>query len=257
MRRPQPSLNAWSVEARTPSTVYPLPPAAAFEGTPSGEQPRMLVLEIGTEELPPGEARATRTHLQRELTERLGATRLAHGDVRVHATPRRLIAVVADVAAREQDHVRTVKGPRAGAPESAVAGFARSQGVAVESLSTADVNGVPHLVVHRHEAGRAAPAVLAEVLAKVVGGLRSPYLDVPTSTWFGSSTGASFCGIAGHEDRFDQATLDRLYPTRGAYVSAVVKDVLGLVAQRYITARDGLELIREAAHTDIRTFGED
>jgi len=91
----------------------------------------------------------------------------------------------------------------------------------------------------------------------VVGGLRSPYLDVPTSTWFGSSTGASFCGIAGHEDRFDQATLDRLYPTRGAYVSAVVKDVLRLVAQRYITARDGLDLIREAAHTDIRTFGED
>ena len=37
----------------------------------------------------------------------------------------------------------------------------------------------------------------------VVGGLRSPYLDVPTSTWFGNSTGASFCVIAGHEVPFD------------------------------------------------------
>jgi glycyl-tRNA synthetase len=153
--------------------VDPMPPAGAFEGAAAGEQPRMLVLEIGTEELPPSEARAARAQLQRELTERLGGTRLAHGDVRVHATPRRLIAVVADVAAREHDHVRTVKGPRVGAPEQAVAGFARSVGVAVEALETADVNGVPHLVVHRHESGRAAPVVLAEALAKVAGSLRS------------------------------------------------------------------------------------
>jgi hypothetical protein len=26
----------------------------------------------------------------------------------------------------------------------------------------------------------------------VVGGVRSPYVDVPTSTWFGAATGASF-----------------------------------------------------------------
>jgi glycyl-tRNA synthetase len=153
--------------------VSPLPPAAAFEGTPAGENPRTLVFEIGTEEMPPSEARAARTHVQRELTDRLGGTRLAHGDVRVHATPRRLIAVVTGVAAREQDHVRTVKGPKVGAPEKAIAGFARSQGVQVEALETAEVNGVPHLVVHKHEAGRAAPAVLADVLAKVVGSLRA------------------------------------------------------------------------------------
>ena len=81
----------------------------------------------------------------------------------------------------------------------------------------------------------------------VLGGLRSPYLDVPTSTWFASSTGASFCFIAGHEVPFDQATLDALYPTHGAYVSAVVQDVHQLVADRYITPADAQELIREAA----------
>ncbi|WP_433718867.1 glycine--tRNA ligase [Actinoplanes sp. CA-051413] len=153
--------------------VSPLPPAAAFEATPAGDTPRTLVFEVGTEEMPPSEARAAHTHVQRELTERLGGTRLAHGDVRVHATPRRLIAVVTEVAAREQDHVRTVKGPKAGAPAKAVEGFARSQGVPVESLETAELNGVQHLVVRRHEAGRAAPAVLVDVLAKVAGSLRS------------------------------------------------------------------------------------
>ncbi len=153
--------------------VSPLPPAAAFEAASAGDSPRMLVLEVGTEEMPPSEARAARSQVRRELTERLAGTRLGHGDVRVHATPRRLIAVVTEVAAREPDHVRTVKGPKVGAPAKAVEGFARSQGVPVESLETAEVNGVPHLVVRKHEAGRAAPAVLADVLAKVAGSLRS------------------------------------------------------------------------------------
>ena len=90
----------------------------------------------------------------------------------------------------------------------------------------------------------------------VLGGLRSPYLDVPTSTWFASSTGASFCFIAGHEVPFDQATLDELYPTRGAYVRAVTRDVHQLVADRYITRVDGQKLIRDAAHTDIRGTGD-
>jgi hypothetical protein len=85
----------------------------------------------------------------------------------------------------------------------------------------------------------------------VLGGLRSPYLDVPTSTWFASSTGASFCFIAGHEKPFDQATLDELYPTHGSYVHAVAQDTHQLVGDRYITGTDGQKLLREAAHSDI------
>ncbi|HEX6744362.1 MAG TPA: alpha/beta hydrolase domain-containing protein [Solirubrobacteraceae bacterium] len=85
----------------------------------------------------------------------------------------------------------------------------------------------------------------------VVGGLRSPYVDVPTSTWFGNSTGASFCIIAGHEVPFDAARLQQLYPTHGAYVRAVAKDTARLVAGRYITAYDGLDVIREAAQANV------
>jgi hypothetical protein len=85
----------------------------------------------------------------------------------------------------------------------------------------------------------------------VVGGLRSPYLDVPTSTWFGNSTGASFCVIAGHEVPFDEARLKQLYPTHGAYVRAVIRDTARLVAGRYITRYDGLDIIREAARADV------
>jgi hypothetical protein len=85
----------------------------------------------------------------------------------------------------------------------------------------------------------------------VSGGLRSPYLDVPTSTWYGNSTGASFCSIAGHEVPFDAALLKTLYRTHGAYVHAVADDTRKLIHSRIITPADGDDLIREAADADV------
>ncbi|SNY72128.1 glycine--tRNA ligase [Paractinoplanes atraurantiacus] len=152
--------------------VEALPPAAPYSTPAERTEPRTLVFEIGTEELPPSEARAALAYLLRAVTDGLASTRLEHDEVRTFATPRRLVAVVASVAAKETDHVRTVKGPKVGAPGKAVEGFARSQGVAVDALRTGDVNGVQHHVVEKHEAGGAAATVLAGVLAKVVAGLR-------------------------------------------------------------------------------------
>jgi Alpha/beta hydrolase domain len=94
-------------------------------------------------------------------------------------------------------------------------------------------------------------APVLDEFGNVVGGLRSPYLDVPTSTWFGSSTGASFCFIAGHEVPFDAARLRQLYPTHSAYVRAVAKDTARLVAGRFITLPDGLDIIEQATRADV------
>jgi hypothetical protein len=85
----------------------------------------------------------------------------------------------------------------------------------------------------------------------VKGGVRSPYVDVPTSTWTGSSTGASFCFIAGHEIRFDRERLKRLYPDRASYVRAVRRSVTDLVSRRFIVREDGAELIKQAETAQI------
>jgi Alpha/beta hydrolase domain len=104
---------------------------------------------------------------------------------------------------------------------------------------------------------RAAPirvengAPVLDEHGNVVGGVRSPYVDVPTATWFGSATGASFCFIAGWERPFDAAKLQALYPTHGAYVGKVVRSAGQLVADRFLTPADGVALIREAAAADI------
>ncbi|WP_369077155.1 glycine--tRNA ligase [Symbioplanes lichenis] len=148
----------------------PLPEAIApAASTPASDRPRTLVFEIGTEELPPSEARAARSWLRNELSEQLDKTRLAHGTVTIHATPRRLVAVVPGVAAREEDYTQTVKGPKTTAPEKAKEGFARSQGVPVAALEVE----AGAFVVRKQVTGGAALDVLAPVLAKAVSGLRA------------------------------------------------------------------------------------
>jgi hypothetical protein len=89
----------------------------------------------------------------------------------------------------------------------------------------------------------------------VVGGLRSPYLDVPTSTWFASQTGLGFCFIVGYEAPFSQAQLDALYPSHRAYVRKVARDARRLARQRYLTRPDARRIIREAAHSDVGRGG--
>jgi hypothetical protein len=86
----------------------------------------------------------------------------------------------------------------------------------------------------------------------VTGGVRSPWLDVPTSTWNGNSTGLSFCRIAGHEIPFSAEKLAELYPSQKAYETAFRKSVDRLVKGRFITREDGAALKKKAGETKVR-----
>jgi hypothetical protein len=94
-------------------------------------------------------------------------------------------------------------------------------------------------------------APVLDRFGNVTGGVRSPFVDIPVSAWYGNSNGPSFCRIAGHETPFDQARLHELYPAKEAYVRAVTSNVKTLVAQRFITREDGDELIEQAKKTDL------
>jgi hypothetical protein len=85
----------------------------------------------------------------------------------------------------------------------------------------------------------------------VIGGVRSPYLDVPTATWHGNATGASFCRIAGWEEPFSPQKLQTLYPDHEDYVGKVIRSAGQLVVERFITLADGLALIDEAYRADV------
>jgi glycyl-tRNA synthetase len=166
------------------TVIPPVPDARPREdpqdvGAPAGAA-RLVVFEVGTEEMPPSEAHSAAGQLTAAVTAQLQATRLPHGQVTVRATPRRLVASIENVQAAEPDHVRTVKGPRTsaafdadGRPTKAALGFARSQGLDVTRLDRDTVGGHEHLVARVAETGRTSVAVLAEALSAAVGSLRS------------------------------------------------------------------------------------
>jgi hypothetical protein len=50
---------------------------------------------------------------------------------------------------------------------------------------------------------------------------------------------------------FSKAQLAELYRNHGDYVSKVTRDTATLVADRFLTVRDGLRLIQEAARANV------
>ena len=166
-----------------------------------------------------------------------------------HATPDELLysAAPADIvkAGRAVPPASCNEGPRSRFPSSIFFDAALRNLDWWVRLGIAPPHADPILV------SGSPPAPVLDEFGNVQGGLRSPYLDVPTSTWFGSSTGPSFCGIAGHEVPFSKAQLAQLYRTHGGYVRKVTRDTVRLVVHRFLTVPDGIRLIQEAARANV------
>ncbi|MFR8046361.1 MAG: glycine--tRNA ligase subunit beta, partial [Eggerthella lenta] len=94
-----------------------------------------LAFEIGTEEIPAFDLHRATLQLEKLVPEALDAVRIPHGDVAVYTTPRRLIAIVADVADETEALEEVFRGPSVkiafdadGNPTKAATGFARGKG---------------------------------------------------------------------------------------------------------------------------------
>jgi hypothetical protein len=105
------------------------------------------------------------------------------------------------------------------------------------------------------------PSVTVKVdkFGNAVGGVRSPYLDVPTGTYYAHSTPANpkdpasglFCSLVGYKVPFKKDLLTKLYRTHERYVKKVNAHVDKLVKARLITATDGQRIKNEAAKAAI------
>lgn len=140
-----------------------------------------LLLEIGTEELPPAAVRPALEQLQRNAAEALVEARLDTKSVRTTGTLRRLVLIVDGLSCRQRDLLGQVRGPAAriaydaaGLPTEAARGFARSQGVPVESLKVREIEGGRYVVAEVRKAGHPAVEVLGELLPRLVAGLSFP-----------------------------------------------------------------------------------
>ncbi|MBI4278654.1 MAG: glycine--tRNA ligase subunit beta [Armatimonadetes bacterium] len=146
----------------------------AFKGTP-------LLVELGTEELPPLAVRPALEQLRENARALFEKARLRCGDLHVLGTSRRLVLYTPWMEARQQDLVREVRGPAAkvaydpeGKPTRAAEGFARGQGLPVERLARRTVAEGEYVFAEIREAGRSTIEVLADLLPELFGSLRFP-----------------------------------------------------------------------------------
>ena len=138
-----------------------------------------FLFEIGLEEIPARMIAGAQAELARRVGELMTRERLYVGTpiVRSFATPRRLAVLVQDVAEQQDDVTEEVLGPsskiafREGVPTPAALAFARKAGVAVEALRTVATAKGEYLAAHSSRPGRAALAVLAAEMPKLLDSL--------------------------------------------------------------------------------------
>ena len=134
-----------------------------------------LLLELFSEEIPARMQARAADDLRRLITQRLLDAGLVYEDAKAFVTPRRLALAMSGIPAKQPDMKEEKKGPRVGAPESAIAGFLRSCGLASvsEAVVQHDRKG-DFYVATTKKPGRAAIEVIAEIVPDVVRGFPWP-----------------------------------------------------------------------------------
>ncbi len=140
-----------------------------------------LLVEIGTEELPPKALRTLMDAFGDNLAAGIAEARLAHGKVRAFASPRRLAVHVRKLAHAQEDRRVEQKGPPVsvafdddGNPKPAATAFADKCGVAVEDLERVATDKGEWLVFNTVEQGRTTAELLPDIIERALTTLPIP-----------------------------------------------------------------------------------
>lgn len=91
---------------------------------------------------------------------------------------------------------------------------------------------------------------VADEHGNALGGVRSPWLDVPIATYHPTTTPDS-CRLQGHRVPFTTGQLTALYPDHGYYARAFMQETQRLVRGRWLTPQDGDAAVNTAANSSI------
>lgn len=140
-----------------------------------------LLVELGTEELPPKALKSLGLAFRDGIVAGLAQRELPHGEVQWFATPRRLAVQIADVQLRSADKSVELLGPpadrardAAGNWTPAAAGFARKQGVEPDALEEIDTPKGARLGLRRTEPGVATSDCLNAIINEAIAALPIP-----------------------------------------------------------------------------------
>ena len=166
----------WLKEASTKDAAAPI---TQSPNHPISQSPisnlQSLLLELGSEELPPQDVVDGIAQIEEKLAALLKSYKLTYGDLRVTGTTRRLVAHVTDLAPMQADEVVEKRGPALaqaydtlGQPTKALEGFARGQSVAVAALEQRD----NYVYAVKRVAGKPAAEVLPALCLDLCNSLR-------------------------------------------------------------------------------------
>ena len=142
---------------------------------------RDLLIEIGTEELPPKALTKLINAFEKGIGQGLKDAELSFEKIQAYAAPRRLAVVVSNVEIRQQDRLIERRGPAVsaafdseGQPTKAVQGFARSCGVEVDALGRLETAKGAWLVFKQQQQGAETSNLIGDILQKALAALPIP-----------------------------------------------------------------------------------
>lgn len=144
-------------------------------------QRKDLLVEIGTEELPPKALRNLATAFAAGIEQGLQQAGVQFEKVKYYATPRRLAVLVSQLEVQQPDQQQERRGPalaaafdQEGMPSKALQGFARSCGVEVEALERLETEKGAWLVYRSVLVGRSTAELVPEIVEKSLAALPIP-----------------------------------------------------------------------------------
>ncbi|WP_321324033.1 glycine--tRNA ligase subunit beta [uncultured Parasphingorhabdus sp.] len=127
-----------------------------------------FLLELLSEEIPARMQAKARADLERLFTAQMAEAGLKAGAITVYSTPRRLALIASDLPAQTEAVSEEAKGPPEGAPDQAIDGFCRKNGVTRDQLEVRDVKGRPTYFAVINKPGRDTRDVLAEAIPAII-----------------------------------------------------------------------------------------
>jgi glycyl-tRNA synthetase beta chain len=166
------------------------PPKSSSSTSPSSKSQKLeLLFEIGCEEIPAGMLPRAEEELKVNLEKLLTTENLTEGvTVEAFAAPRRLVAWIRGLPAKQADVVSEVTGPpksvaydAQGQPTRAAVSFAEKQGIRLVDVYLVQTPKGEYLVAKHTKRGRTADQILSDLLPRAIHDLTWPR----TMTWTG------------------------------------------------------------------------
>lgn len=130
-----------------------------------------LLIEIGTEELPPATLKKLSNAFLAGVKESLEKADLSFSAIKPFATPRRLALLISDLDVTQKDKAVERRGPalaaafdEEGCPSKAAEGFARSCGVTVEELEKLETDKGSWLNFKSIQRGQKTATLIADIV---------------------------------------------------------------------------------------------